>query len=206
MSTLPQPSGPPAVANGYLWNSHTSLYLYGGEFSDTPAQSPAPFSLWEYDIAGKSWKEHTNTQTSSGNNAEPDGQPIGRVAEGAGFSVAALGRGWYFGGHQDGYTTEGWSQSIPRIYIKSLVEFTFPGFTNNEVSTLSGGKQAGTEGNWRNITQGGVQDTAGFPERADGILVYVPGFGAEGVLLGLTGGTNATFVSVKQFLPWIDQD
>jgi hypothetical protein len=157
--------------------------------------SPVPFSLWEYDLLGKQWKQHNNPQTSSGNNSEGDGQSVQRAAEGAGFSVASVGRGWYFGGHLDGYTTDGWSQSVPRVYLKSLLEFTFPGAVNSAVDSLSDGKGAGSDGAWRNITEGGTQDTAGFPERADGILVFVPGFGPEGILLGLTGGGNVTFVS-----------
>lgn len=195
---LPRPSGPPPVANGYLWNSYTSLYLYGGLFSDKPATSPVPFSLWEYDLTSSSWKEHKDPRTSAGNNSEPAGIPIQRSAEGAGVSVPELGRGWYFGGHLDGYTTPGWSQSIPRVYLRSFVEYTFPGAKNNGVESLAGGKRAGSEGVWRNITQAGIQDAAGFTSRADGVLIYIPGFGRQGILLGLAGGTNVTFVSVIQ--------
>lgn len=117
-----------------------------------------------------------------------------RSAEGAGINVPDLGRGWYFGGHLDGYTTKGWSQSIPRVYLKSMIEYTFPGHTNNGVKINTDDKRAGPEGVWRNITEGGLQDSAGFTERADGVLVYIPGFGKEGIILGLAGGTNATFV------------
>lgn len=195
MSGFPQPSGPPAVANGYLWNSHDSLYLYGGEYSEDPQATPDAFAMWEYSIGSKNWIEHSDPKTSAGPNSEGDNQPVQNVAEGAGFSVSTLGRGWYFGGHQDFLTTQGWSEQISRIYIKSLVEFTFPGFSNDGVDSLSGGKTAGSDGVWRNVTEGGSQETSGFPERADGLLLYVPGFGAEGILLGLTGGTNATFVS-----------
>lgn len=197
LTGLAQPSGPPAVANGYLWNSHTSLFLYGGEFSDNPVETPVAFAMWEYDIKSSSWIQHSNPSTSSGQNAEGDGQAIQRAAEGAGFSVSTLGRGWYFGGHLDYLTTQGWSIQVARVYLKSLVEFTFPGFTNNAVNALSSGKTAGSDGTWRNVTQGGLQDEAGFTERADGILVYVPGFGAEGILLGLAGGTNATFTQMN---------
>ena len=192
---LAQPSGPPPVANGYLWSSYDSLYLYGGEFSDTPATSPVPFALWEYNIASSSWKEHSNPQTSKGNNSNAANQPVQEAAEGAGFSVPELGRGWYFGGHLDGYTTAGWSQQVARVYLKSLIEYTFPGYSNTGVQSLSSGQTAGSDGVWRNVTEGGLQDTSGFTERADGVLVYVPGFGDEGLLLGLAGGTNATYVS-----------
>ena len=196
---LPQPSGPPPVANGYLWNSYDSLYLYGGEYSDTPATSPVPYALWEYNIASSSWKEHSNPQTSTGNNSNAANQPVQEAAEGAGFSVPELGRGWYFGGHLDGYTTAGWSQQTARVYLKSLVEYTFPGYSNTGVQSLSSGKTAGSDGVWRNVTEGGLQDTSGFTERADGVLIYVPGFGNEGLLLGLAGGTSSTYVS--QYLP-----
>lgn len=196
---LPQPSGPPPVANGYLWSSYDSLYLYGGEFSDTPATSPVPYALWEYNIASSSWKEHSNPQTSTGNNSNAANQPVQAAAEGAGFSVPELGRGWYFGGHLDGYTTAGWSQQIARVYLKSLIEYTFPGYSNTGVQSLSSGQTAGSDGVWRNVTEGGLQDTHGFTERADGVLIYIPGFGDEGLLLGLAGGTNETYVS--QHLP-----
>ncbi|GAB7347467.1 hypothetical protein MBLNU459_g4381t1 [Dothideomycetes sp. NU459] len=193
LAGLPQPSGPPNVSNGYLWNSHDSLYLYGGEFSWKPAVSPSPVAIWEYNIPSSSWIEHSDPTTSSGNNSAADEQPLQRAAEGAGVTVPSLGRGFYFGGHQDGYTTEGWSQSIYRIYLTSLLEFTFPGYTNTQVNALSDNQVAGTDGNYRNITTGGSQDTAGFPERADGLLLYVPGFSTDGILIGLAGGTNTTF-------------
>ncbi|KAL9116878.1 MAG: hypothetical protein Q9187_006591, partial [Circinaria calcarea] len=167
-----------------------------------PLPSPAPFSLWEYDIASSSWKEHMNPQTSSGINSEAGNQPVQNAAEGAGISVPELGRGFYFGGHQDFRTTPGWNVNVPRIYLKSLLEFTYPGYTNDAVDDLKGGKTAGSDGVWRNITQGGLQDQAGFTERADGVLVYVPGFGKEGILLGLAGGTvaddtDATFTEMN---------
>lgn len=191
---LPRDSSVPAVANGFLWNSYDSLFLYGGLFSDKPVTSPVPFSTWEYNVKSSSWKEHKNPQTSAGFNAEPDNVPVQRAAEGAGLSVPELGRGWYFGGHLDGYTTPGWSQSIARVYLKSMLEFTFPGGKNEAVKSLAGGKTAGSDGAYRNITEGGIQEAAGFTERADGNLVYVPGFGPEGIILGLAGGTNETFV------------
>lgn len=184
----------PAVANGFLWNSYTSLFLYGGLFSDKPVTSPVPFSMWEYDLTSSSWKEHADPQTSAGTNSEPDNIPVQRSAEGAGLSVPELGRGWYFGGHLDGYTTPGWSQSTPRVYLRSMLEFTYPGQTNEAVQSLEGGKTAGPDGVYRNITQGGIQEADGFTERADGLLVYIPGFGKEGIILGLAGGTNTTFV------------
>ncbi|KAF2088406.1 hypothetical protein K490DRAFT_72831 [Saccharata proteae CBS 121410] len=201
LTGLPQPSGPPNVSLAYLWSSRTSLYLYGGEFQDgnggnTP-DYPTAFSLWEYDIPSSSWTEHSNPTTSAGDNAAEAGQKVQRAAEGAGVDVPQIGRGFYFGGHLDEWTTEDWSNQVSRVYLKSLVEFTFPGYSNDGIQSLSDGTSAGQDGAWRNITEGGLQTSDGFPERADGILVYVPGFGDEGVLLGLAGGTNSTFTQMN---------
>lgn len=192
---LPQPSGPPPVANGYLWNSYDSLFLYGGEYSSDPTTTPSPYALWEYNIPSKSWTEHQNPQSSAGNNSDGGNQPVLGSAEGAGVNVPQLGRGFYFAGHEDPYTVDGWAQSVPRLYLKSLLEFTFPGYTNDGVQSLSGGQTAGSDGVWRNITQGGIQDTAEFPSRADGVLVYIPGYGSNGILVSMGGGTNESFVS-----------
>jgi hypothetical protein len=178
-----------------LWGSRTSLWLYGGQYSDNPKTAPGPNSVWEYNIGSKQWSEHKSPKSSAGDNATDAGQDIQRAAEGASFSVSALGRAWYFGGHLDDFTTQGWSNQIARVYLKSLLEFTFPGFSNNAVSTLKNDNKAGPDGAFRNITQGGLQGTSSFPSRADGVLVYVPGFGDEGILLGLSGGDNDTFVS-----------
>ena len=190
MSAISNPSGPPAVANGYLWNSYDSLFLYGGEFSDNPQATPSSNSLWEYDIKSSSWKEHSNPQTSTGQNSENAGEPVQRAAEGAGFSLASLGKGWYFGGHLDFLTTQDWSNQVPRLYLKSFIEYTFPGYA------ASDGTIAGPDGAWRNITNAGIQTQSGFTQRADGILVYVPGFGPQGILLSLGGGTNESFVGL----------
>lgn len=197
---LPQPSGPPPVSNGYLWNSYDTLYLYGGEYSSDPITTPSPYSLWQYNIASSTWTETQNPQTSAGNNSDGGNQPVMGSAEGAGISVPELGRGFYFAGHQDPYTTPGWSQAIYRIYLKSLLEFTFPGYSNDGVQSLSGGKTAGSGGIWRNVTQGGIQDTALFPNRADGVITYVPGYGVNGILVSMAGGTNESFVSANTAL------
>lgn len=199
LTGLPQPasSGPPAVALGYLWSSHQSLFLYGGQFSWKPAESPTAFSTWEYSMQSEEWIEHSNPQTSKGESAPSDNESVQRASEGAGVNVPSLGRGFYFGGHLDGYTTQGWSQSVPRVYLQSLLEFTFPGTSNDQVEALSNGATAGDGGAYRNITQGGLQDSAGFTQRADGLLIYIPGFGDEGILLALAGGSNETFVSTQ---------
>lgn len=195
---LPQPSGPPPVANGYLWHSYTSLFLYGGLHSDSPDDPPEPFSLWEYDIPSSRWIEHKDPKTSAAENSEPAGQEVQRAAEGAGLSVPELGRGYYFGGHLDFYTTPGWSKQVPRVYLRSFIEYTFPGAKNQAVEELGEDGRAGPEGVFRNITEAGLQDAAGFTNRADGVLLYVPGFGAQGIIIGLAGGTNESFVRTPQ--------
>ncbi|KAJ8061175.1 hypothetical protein OCU04_010248 [Sclerotinia nivalis] len=197
LSGLPQPSGPPAVAMGSLWHTYETLFLYGGEFSDSPPISPSAVATWKYDIASVTWTEFSNPRTAAGNGSDIAPADVQRAAEGAGLSVPELGRSWYFGGHLDMYTTPGWSNQIARIYLKSLLEFTHPGYTNTGVTSLGTTRGAGSGGVYRNITEGGLQDDAGFTERADGVLVYVPGWGVDGLLLGLAGGTNATFTEMN---------
>jgi len=199
LTRLPSPSGssgPPAVALGYLWSSHESLFLYGGQFSWKPADPPTKFSTWEYSIAGEEWIEH-DAKTTKGESAPSDNEDVQRASEGAGVNVPSLGRGFYFGGHLDTWTTQGWSNTIARVYLQSLLEFTFPGYSNNEVESLSDGKTAGDQGSYRNITEGGIQEKSGFTQRADGLLIYVPGFSDEGILLALAGGDNETFTQMN---------
>jgi hypothetical protein len=82
------------------------------------------------------------------------------------------------------YTTDGWSNQIARQYLKSLLEFTHPGYSNTGVYSLGTSNAAPSGGVYRNITEGGLQNSAGFTERADGVLVYVPGWGDSGIILG----------------------
>jgi hypothetical protein len=155
--------------------------------------TPDVFGLWEYDILSSSWREHSNPTTSAGINSEPGGVVVQGAAEGSGFSVKSLGQGWYFGGHLDFLTSPRWSIQTPRVYLRSFIEYTFPGYTNPGVDSLANNKNAGADGAWRNITNAGIQDQAGFTERADGLIVWVPGWGADGILLSLGGGTNQSF-------------
>jgi hypothetical protein len=194
MTGLPIPSGPPAVSLGYLWNSYDALYLYGGEFSDNPVATPDAFSTWTYNIGSSSWSSSDNPKSSAGTNSGPANQPIQRAAEGAGVSVPSLGRGFYFGGHLDYLTTAGWSIQTARVYLKGMLEYTFPGYSNADVN---GGQAEDSAGIYRNITDGGTQDSAGFPERADGLLVYIPGYSKSGIILGLAGGTNQSFTQMN---------
>jgi hypothetical protein len=198
LTGLPNPSGPPAVSNGYLWHSYDSVFLYGGEYSDTPPATPDAFSLWEYNAKSSSWIQHSKPTTSDGSNSEPAGEVVQGAAEGAGYSVPSLGMGWYFGGHLDTYTSPTWSIQTQRLYLKSFIEYTFPGYSNPGVNSLNNGQTAGADGAWRNITNAGIQDQSGFTERADGLLLYIPGFGDSGILLSLAGGTNVTFTQMNE--------
>ncbi|RYO89253.1 hypothetical protein DL764_008609 [Monosporascus ibericus] len=188
LTGLPRPDGPPAVSLGYLWNDYNHLFLYGGQFSDDPPRTPDPVSTWMYDIDSSTWIEFEELRTSAGNYSAPEGERVQRSSEGAGVSVPELGLSWYFGGHLDLYTTPGWSIHVARVYLRSLLEFTHPGYSNDGVDDLhnSGAPEGGA---YRNITQGGIQNERGFTERADGVLVYVPGWGPNGILLGLGGGS-----------------
>ena len=194
---LPQPSGIPAVSNGFLWHSYDTLFLYGGEVSWKPRVYPTDYSLWAYDIKNSKWNEHSDPKTSAGNNSDDGGKLVQRSGEGAGVNIPELGRGYYFAGHLDPYTTRDWALPVPRLYLRSLLEFTFPGYTNDGVEILRGGKKAGDDGVWRNITEGGIQESGRFTNRADSALVYVPGFGADGILVNLGGGTNESFVGSR---------
>ncbi|KAF7538370.1 hypothetical protein G7054_g3003 [Neopestalotiopsis clavispora] len=198
LTGLTQPSGPPAVALGYLWNDYNNLYLYGGEFADNPRASPSAVSTWQYSPVSSSWTEFQSPLTSSGNYSTESGIAVQRAAEGAGISVPELGRSWYFGGHLDEATTPGWSDLVARVYLRSLLEFTHPGYANNGVYSLQAAG-APDGGAYRNITEGGIQDQSGFSERADGALVFVPGWGPSGILLGLGGGSTENNDTADQF-------
>ncbi|KAI0406093.1 hypothetical protein F4802DRAFT_613721 [Xylaria palmicola] len=195
---MTQPSGPPAVSLGYLWNDFDHLYLYGGEFD--LSSTPSPVSTWMYDIASSTWTELKNPKTSAGEFSDAGGAPIQRAAEGAGVSVPELGLSWYFGGHLDWATTPGWSNQVPRVYLKSLLEFTHPGYANVQIDSLHNAG-APSEGAYRNITWAGDQNQDGFTERADGVLVYVPGWGPGGILLGLGGGAVGDHETTDAFAP-----
>lgn len=194
LTGMPQPSGPPAVALGYLWNDYKHLYLYGGEFADNPVATPAEVATWQYDISSGDWTSYTDLITSAGNFSDGGGITVQRAAEGAGVSVPELGLSWYFGGHLDYLTTPGWSIRVARVYLKTLLEFTHPGYANHAVTALVDAG-ASASGAYRNITQGGVQGSEAFTERADGVLVFVPGWGVSGVLIGLAGGTATDFTN-----------
>ncbi|KAL9943689.1 hypothetical protein ACHAQF_001881 [Verticillium nonalfalfae] len=197
LTGLEIPDGPPAVSLGYLWQDYDNLYLYGGQFADNVDDgsgepqyaTPDPMALWRYDIKNKEWSSFDDPRTSAGNYSTQSDIPVQRAAEGAGLSVPELGLSWYFGGHLDVATTRGWSIQIARLFLSSLLEWTHPGFANTGVDTLHS-SGAGEGGTYRNITEGGTQGGENFPERADAVLIFVPGWGKRGVLIGLGGGAN----------------
>lgn len=156
-------------------------------------------------MSSQSWTEFASPATSAGTSATADSIPVQRAAEGAGISVPELGLSFYFGGHLDLSTTAGWSNQIARVYLPSLLEFTHPGYANDAVFALvaAGAPEGGA---YRNVTQGGLQaqGPTAFPERADGALVFVPGWGPRGVLIGLGGGTADVFTDDMSVLDVYD--
>lgn len=182
---MPQPSAQqPAVANGFLWNSYDSLFQFGGRFSD--GVTPPPVSLSDYGIEGKSWAERVEPRTNGGNNSEPANRVLSRPAFGGGVSVTAQGKGYYFGGLLPS-NGNGSSQ-----YLRSMVEYTFPGYGNTGVTGLSLNVTAGANGAFRNITTAGIQSQAGFTPRGHNVLQHFPGWGIDGVILSIAGGDNNT--------------
>lgn len=135
----------------YLWHDYKNIYLYGGLFSDKPPATPTPFALWQYNIASGRWSDVTPKTSIS---SDSGSKTIERAAEGAGASIPERGLGFYFGGHLDAYTTEGWSVQTARVYLKSLLQFDMD------------------KNQFLNVTGDGLQE-AGVPERADGVLVFV---------------------------------
>ncbi|KAH7350207.1 kelch domain-containing protein [Plectosphaerella cucumerina] len=211
LTGLTIPDGPPAVSLGYLWQDYSNLYLYGGQFADNDGgeqvyATPDEMALWRYSISGKQWTSFRDPETSAGNYSTEGGLRVQRAAEGAGLSVPELGLSWYFGGHLDTATTKDWSIHVPRIYLSSLLEWTHPGYGNNGVTSLRD-SGAGEGGAYRNITQGGTQqDVAEFPLRADAVLIFVPGWGAKGVLIGLGGGADEDLTENMETLDVFDVD
>lgn len=159
------------------------LYIYGGLFSDQPPVRPTENTIWRYTISGNFWSVINADSFVITDDSEQ--KYIDRSAEGAGVYIPGRGLGFYFGGHLDGYTTRDWDHSIPRVYLKSLLELRFPGGTQEDIKDGYVG--------FRNVSAGSGLDKAGVPERADGILAFIP-WGKEGLLVGIGGGRNETFV------------
>lgn len=94
---------------------------YGGYFSDNPSVAPDANKLYRFNIPSNSWSA-----------VDTNGDTVTRVAEGAAAVVPAAGNNgssesdptfFYFGGHLDTYTVQGWSVQVPRVYLNSMIEF-----------------------------------------------------------------------------------
>ncbi|GAA5880857.1 hypothetical protein JCM1840_003301 [Sporobolomyces johnsonii] len=172
---------PPAVALGALWSSADgqTLYQYGGQFSDSPTVPPPAENVFAYDIPSNSW---SIVQTS--------GDRVGRVAEGCPTIVPSQGTdgdnvGYYFSGHQDDHTTQGWSDEIARIYLNSMAKFDLGSTSWTNITSYS------TDGSTSNTS------TPITPlNRADGTLTYVPNLGTDnqGLLVSVGGATDSQYV------------
>ncbi|GAA5922899.1 hypothetical protein JCM1841_003775 [Sporobolomyces salmonicolor] len=174
-------SYPPAVALGALWTSANgqTLYQYGGQFSDSPTVPPPAENVFAYDIPSNSWSV-----------VQTNGVRVGRVAEGCPAIVPAQGTdgdnvGYYFSGHQDDHTTQGWSNEIARIYLNSMAKFDLGSKSWTNITSYSG--DASTSNTSTPITP---------LNRADGTLTYVPDLGTDnkGILVSIGGATDSQYV------------
>ncbi|GAA5825789.1 hypothetical protein JCM5353_001428 [Sporobolomyces roseus] len=175
-------SYPPAVSLGALWpsNDGKTLYQYGGQFSDSPPVAPPASNVFAYDIEGKEWSV-----------VETGGDQVGRTAEGSTTFVPGLGEngenvGFYFSGHQDFLTTQGWSNQIARIYLNSMVRFDIGSKAMKNITSYSG-----------SASTSNTSTPLSTPlNRADGTLTYVPNLGTnnQGILISIGGATDTQYV------------
>lgn len=174
------PYSPPAVSLGSLWSSNDgqSLYQWGGQFADNPYISPGPSNTFKFDTQSLTWNQINNTM----------GDQVLRASEGASALVPNLGSNsnhlaYYFGGHLDWASVPNWSNSTPRIFLDSIIEF--------DLGSLS----------WKNYSSFAPSSVSGFNNataesaptiRADGTLTYVPSIGtkSKGALVSIGGGQN----------------
>ncbi|KAI5477155.1 Kelch-type beta propeller domain containing protein [Pseudohyphozyma bogoriensis] len=175
-------SSPPAVALGALWASAdgTKLYQYGGEFSDSPSVSPPVNEIYAYTIASGTWDV-----------VETTGDTILRAAEGSTAVAPLIGTNgenmaYYFSGHEDDHTVNGWSNQVPRLYLSSLVQFDLGSLATKNFSSYS------ATGSVSNDSSPEINPTY----RADGTLTYVPGYGTggHGILVAIGGATDTAYV------------
>merc|ERR1712093_98235 len=166
---------PPKTSLGGLFSNAdgTSLFYYGGYYSDNPTVAPDAVKLYEYTVASSSW----STVDTTGATVE---RSSGGAAAVTPASANASSSFWYFGGHLDSYTTEGWSNQIPRLYLDSIVEYDAAGRSWTNHSTSSGSGQASANS---------TTETTPLL-RGDSTLTYVPGLGTNGagILVNIGGG------------------
>jgi hypothetical protein len=87
----------PSVNGGILWEDSVNkrLYLYGGEYHDTP---PLSFDLYSYDILYNKWVAF---------GAPPE--EVQQASYGAGVSISSRGEAYYYGGWLSNASIKGWS-------------------------------------------------------------------------------------------------
>ncbi|GAA5836726.1 hypothetical protein JCM3766R1_007002 [Sporobolomyces carnicolor] len=174
---------PPAVSLGTLWPSAdgSTLYQYGGQFSDSPVVPSVPAQeVFAYDIEQGEWST-----------VETNGEVVGRTAEGSATIVPGLGQGgdnvgFYFSGHQDFLTSQGWSNQVARIYLNSMVEFDLGSKTMKNITSYSGAASTSN-----------TSTPLSTPlNRADGTLTFVPNLGTDrkGILVSIGGATDQRYV------------
>ncbi|CEQ41658.1 SPOSA6832_03417 [Sporobolomyces salmonicolor] len=161
-----------ALAVGALWTSANgqTLYQYGGQFSDSPTVPPPAENVFAYDIPSNSWSV-----------VQTNGVRVGRVAEGCPAIVPAQGTD----GDNVGYSTQGWSNEIARIYLNSMAKFDLGSKSWTNITSYSG--DASTSNTSTPITP---------LNRADGTLTYVPDLGTDnkGILVSIGGATDSQYV------------
>jgi hypothetical protein len=87
----------PDVLGGTLWadNINKRIYLFGGEYYQTPASS---YKLLAYDVINNQWDSFG-----------PPSIPLNSVSWGAGVAISERGEGYYYGGWVSNATTPGYT-------------------------------------------------------------------------------------------------
>ncbi|GAA5946615.1 hypothetical protein JCM3765_000319 [Sporobolomyces pararoseus] len=176
-------TSPPAVSLGTLWPSSdgSTLYQYGGQFSDSPVVPSVPAQqIFAYEIEKGEWST-----------IETKGDVVGRTAEGSAAIVPGSGEGgdnvgYYFSGHQDFLTTKDWSNQVARIYLNSMIEFDLGSKTMRNITSYSNSAS----------TSNSSTPLSTPLNRADGTLTYVPNLGTDkkGILVSVGGATDSRYV------------
>jgi hypothetical protein len=116
----------PSVNGGILWEDSINkrLYLYGGEYHNTPPASP---ELYSYDILYNEWVAF---------GAPP--QEVQAASYGAGVSISSRGEAYYYGGWLSNASIKGWS-GPPRA-SSGLIKYEME---SNSWSNLTGPDETG---------------------------------------------------------------
>ncbi|KAI1071762.1 hypothetical protein LB507_004924 [Fusarium sp. FIESC RH6] len=159
----------PNVEGGILWEDSVNkrLYLYGGEYEDTPSD---PFTLYSYDILYDEWHSEGSPPRS-----------VQAVSYGAGVSIPSRGEAYYYGGWLSDKSISDWSGD--RMASSGLIKYEMD---SNEWSNMTGPDDVGrAEGamvfipigdSGMLVYFGGGQDLSGngtlSPQPMDEILLY----------------------------------